>query len=336
MKDGLRFLEEEDTGYTKPLVLNKKSSVRQYVAYMLARTNEMFEWENLPNTIPAYMLEQFLQVHGAVTICKATPKFRQWRLSGLNDESTGNLYAFRAVFSNFPDIYYRPTGCIVANPALAESLTLTIGKDCEIIKNDTLAIGLLPLHYRYAEQLAENDVSIRAAQINSRIRTVIAAGTDREQESAEEYLKQIEAGEIGVIADNAFLKSVQVYAGGSAAPNSIIQFIELQQYLKASWFNEIGLNTNFNMKREYLSAEEIAANTDILLPLVDDMLHNREAACKRINEMFGTNISVKRNSAWENKARESEAEILAMESQTGNEGGDEVEDDKEQSADKAD
>ena len=325
----MRFLENESVQYTKPLVLDKATSVRQYVGYMLARTNEMFEWEGLPDTIPSYMLERYLQCHGAVTICEATPKFTQYRLGA----TKFGLYAFRAVFTDFPDIYNRPTGCIVANPALAESMNLTIGKDCEIIKNDTYCIGLLPMHYRYAEQLAENDVSIRSAQINSRIRTVIAAGTDREMESAEEYFKQIEAGEIGIIAENPFLEGVKVHQAGSAPPNGIIQFIELQQYLKASWFNEIGLNTNFNMKREYLSAEEIAANTDVLLPLVDDMLHNRETACERINAMFGTNISVHKNSAWENKMRESEAELAAMEEQT-EEGG--SENDKEQSSDSSD
>lgn len=323
MKDGLRFLDNDELKYTGSLVLDKIGSVRQYVSYMLARTNEMFEWEGLPDTIPAYMLEQYLQCHGAVTICKATPKETQYRLGA----TKSGLYAFRAVFSQFPDIYYRPTGCIVANPALAQSLNLTIGKDCEIIKNDTYCIGLLPMHYRYAEQLAENDVSIRSAQINSRIRTVIAAGSDRERESAEEYLKQIEAGEIGTIAENSFLEGIKVHQAGSAPPNGIIQFIELQQYLKASWFNEIGLNTNFNMKREYLSAEEIAANTDVLLPLVDDMLHNREQACKRINAMFGMNISVHKNSAWENKARESEAELNNMENEN-TEGGENT-DDKE-------
>ena len=86
------------------------------------------------------------------------------------------------------------------------------------------------------------------------------------------------------------------------------------------------------MKREYLSSEEIAANTDILLPLVDDMLHNRETACERINAMFGLNISVHKNSAWENNIRESEAEIEAME----NEAGKEDNDDKEQPSDSSD
>ena len=299
--------------------MDKSNSVRQYVAYMLARTNQMFEWKGLPDTIPAYMLERFLQVNGAVTICKAETTFPQERLGGV----TSGVFAFRAVFSNFPDVYLRPTSCIVANPALSESMTLKIGTECEIIKNDTFAIGLLPMHYRYAEQLAENDISIRAAQINSRMRTVIATHTDRERESAEDYLQQIEDGEFGIIAESAFLDGIKVHQAGSAPPNGIIQFIELQQYLKASWFNEIGLNTNFNMKREYLSAEEIAANTDVLLPLVDDMLFNRQQACERINTMFGLNISVEKNSSWENKARESEAEIENMEQET--EGGDSAE-----------
>lgn len=301
--------------YSGALVLDKSNSVRQYVAYMLARTNQMFEWKGLPDTIPQYMLETFLQVHGAVTICEAETLYEQERLGG----TKSGIFAFKAVFSDFPDVYLRPTSCIVANPALGASMTLKIGKECEIIKNDTFAIGLLPLHYRYAEQLTENDISIRSAQINSRMRTVIATHTDRERESAEDYLDQIEAGEFATIAESAFLDGIKVHQAGSAPPNGIIQFIELQQYLKASWFNEIGLNTNFNMKREYLSAEEIAANTDILLPLVDDMLFNRQQACERINSMFGLNLSVEKNSSWENKARESEAEIENMENEKGGE-----------------
>lgn len=326
MQDGLRFLDEEDIKYSGALVLDKINSIRQYVAYMLARTNQMFEWKGLPETIPSYMLERYLQMHGAVTICKADTLFEQYRLGG----TKSGLFAFRAVFTDYPDVYLRPTGVVVANPALGDSLILKIGKDCEIIKNDTFAIGLLPMHYRYAEQLAENDISIRSAQINSRIRTVIATHTDRERESAEDYLDQIEAGEFGTIAESAFLDGIKVHQAGSAPPNGIIQFIELQQYLKASWFNEIGLNTNFNMKREYLSSEEIAANTDILLPLVDDMLFNRQQACERINAMFGTNISVEKNSAWENKMRESESEIAAMENEAegGNSDADERSDEK--------
>ena len=320
--DALRFLEPDiEYPYNAVLVLDKERSIRQYVAYMLDRTNRMFEYDGLPDTIPAYQLEMMLQTYGAVTICEATPIRPQYRLSTTKQGAEKGVYAFRPRWSSVPDIYLRPTAMIVANPVLSESMILEIGKDCEIIRNDTRCVGLLPMYFRYAEQLAENDISIRSAQINSRLKTIITVGTDREKESAEDYLKQLEAGELAVIAENTFLEGVKITNPGSAQPNGIIQLIELQQYLKASWFNEIGLNTNFNMKREYLSAEEIAANTDILLPLIDDMLYCREKACDRINTMFGLNISVRKNSSWENKARESEAEITNMESQADQKGG---------------
>lgn len=316
--DTLRFLlGDEDYKYESTMVLNKKQSTYQYVAYMLDRTSQMFEYDGLPDTIPAYILEMFLQSRGAVCIAEAETLFPQNRLDG----AKSGLYCFFGTFGSFPDVYLRPTEFIVANSALATSYNFKIGVDCEIIKNDTRCIGFLPMFFRYAQQMVENDISIRSAQINSRQRTLISAQTDRERESAVEYINQLKAGELAAIAEDPFFQGVKVASAGSAAPNAIIQLIELQQYLKASWFNEIGLNTNFNMKREYLSAEEIAANTDVLLPLVDDMLYCREQALERVNRMFGTNISVKKNSSWDNKTRESEAEIASMEKDS--EGGDE-------------
>ena len=74
--------------------------------------------------------------------------------------------------------------------------------------------------------------------------------------------------------------------------------------MKASWYNEIGLNANFNMKREYLSEEELRSSTDVLLPLIDDMLRCRKDAIEVVNSTYGTNITVDKNSAWENKQEE--------------------------------
>lgn len=316
--DTLRFLGLPE--YEESVVLDKRASVSQYIAYMLNKTGQMFTYTGLPDTIPDYILEQFLQTHGVVAFSRTKTLYPQDRLDG---ESEG-LYVFYGSLGGKPDIYLRPTFFVVANPCLKQGESLVIGKDCEIMKNDTRAIGLYPMFLRYAQQLTENDISIRAAQINSRQRSVIKAQTDGEKESAQLYLNQLEAGELGYIGEDRFFEGVSIESAGSAAPNTIIQLIELQQYLKASWFNDIGLNTNFNMKREYLSAEEIAANTDVLLPLVDDMLKCRREALEKINAMFGTNISVTKNSSWDNKARESEAEITNMEQEEGSNETDEV------------
>ena len=65
---------------------------------------------------------------------------------------------------------------------------------------------------------------------------------------------------------------------------------------------------NFNMKREYQSEEELQANTDVLLPLVDNMLECRQIALEAVNKKYGTSISVDKNSSWENKQQERDTE----------------------------
>lgn len=44
----------------------------------------------------------------------------------------------------------------------------------------------------------------------------------------------------------------------------ITQLIELIQYYKASMYNELGLNANYNMKRERLNLGEVSMNVDVL------------------------------------------------------------------------
>lgn len=283
-------------------ILDKKSSIFNYMMLMLDRTNQMFEYSGLPETIPKEMLELYLQVNGHIG-------FVNWN---------GELYALPGGMGGAPDPYYRPTLYIIANPALGGSQSCKIvnylppydrvnwdsSPECVLMKNDTNFRGLFYLCSRYSTQLAENDVSIRSAQINSRQQALISASTDRDVASANNYIKGIEDGKLCAVAETPFIDSIKAANLSVQGANNIIQLIELQQYLKASWYNEIGLNANFNMKREYLSEEEIRSSTDVLLPLIDNMLVCREEALDLVNSTFGTNISVKKNSAWENKQDE--------------------------------
>lgn len=299
-KDSLRFLGDIDGSVNCTCnILDKDLSTFNYIQYMFDRTNRMFKYTGLPDTIPEYLLEYMLQIYGSVAIL----------------EHNGNLYAFRCRFGGPPDPYYRPTQAVVANPALNLSSTYRVVNNlppfdkttwetyspCIRILNDTQIQGLLPLFSRYATQMSENDVSIRSAQINLRQQTIIIADTGPEIESAQSYIKSLEEGKLSSIQKRPFADGVKVGNAASGTTNAVMQLIELQQYLKASWYNEIGLNPNFNMKRQYLSSEEIQSNSDIMLPLVDNMLFCREQAIEAINKEFGTNITVEKDSAWEIK-----------------------------------
>lgn len=268
---------------------DKNACINQHIAYMLDRSQSMFEWTELPDTINSRIIELYLQMNGNLCIT----------------EHNDNLYAFVGGLGGEPDVYYMPTIYTVANPALNFSKSLKIDKDCIVISNDSMYLGLLPLYTKYAKSLTETEISINIATINSRIMNLISAPDDSTYESAKKYIEDIENGKQGVIAENAFLDGIksQPY-GNSGTTNTIKNLIELLQYQKASWYNEIGLNANYNMKRESIMSDESSLNEDALFPLIDNMLECRKLGVDKVNAMYGTNIKVELSSSWLDNKKE--------------------------------
>lgn len=285
---------------------DKERCQRNYIMYMLNRTQRLFEYKGLPDTIPQRMLEFMLQINGFACFAK----------------HNGKLYAFYGGLGGEPDEYYRPTTCVVSNPALKFSDTFKIHENCVIVRNDSFLYGLIPLFSRYATAMVENDISFRMASINSRIEMLLSAPDDATKKAAEKFLDDLADGKLGVIAENAFLDGIKAQEVGRTM-RTFTDLIEYQQYLKASWFNEIGLNANYNMKREKLSTTESQMNNDALLPLVEDMLENRRQCIEEVNEMFGTEISVDFASSWEKLIEEMEAESNQLDSEGMNQDGEE-------------
>ena len=282
---------------------NKLETTCDYIDYMTTRCMSMFKWENLPETIPQEVLELYLQGNGNCFFTK------------VND----NFYVFTGGLGGEPDYNYRPTLYTVANPALNYNASLKIGEDGILIKNDPLIKGLLPLHKRYATILANNEISLHIADINLRMAFLLSSTDDNTQKSAEKYLKDIEDGKLGIIADDGFVESIKAQPLASNE-RILTALIEYQQYVKSSWFNELGLNSNFNgMKKEAISDSEQAMNEDVLKPLIDTMLECRQKACEDINAMYDLNISVSLNSSWKDNQEELELEHDVLESEADNE-----------------
>lgn len=271
---------------------NKDRCVRLKVNRMLNRTQSMFRWSGLPDTIPEYILERFLQTHGDVCWYK----------------HNGDLYVFVGGVGDKPDVYYRPTRYIIDNPALDISVQPLIDKECVVMLNDTYHQGLLPLCREHATAIVETELSVNIATINSRLIAAIAASDDQTRASAEKYLQDIAEGKQGVIAETAFLQGLKVLPYTSGSNNTIISLIELMQYQKASWYNDLGLSANYNMKREALNSSETVIDNDILLPLIDDMLKCRKAGAEKVNAMYDTDIRVELSSSWEDNQEETEAD----------------------------
>jgi hypothetical protein len=228
----------------------------------------------------------------------------------------GKLYALVGNFGGVPDGYYRPTRYIVANPGLNLTEDYDLQKDGVLVRNDTLWFGLYPLMSRYATLMAENMLTIRTADIMLRIMALLSAPDDRTKAAADEYLKDLEVGKLGCIGENRFFdEGIKMQSPPSNNGSYLTQFIELHQYLTGTFYNEIGLNANFNMKRESIGEGESSLNEDSLLPLSDEMLRCRKEDIEKINKMFDTNITVDFDSAWDNNRKEIDLNLKLLNTQ---------------------
>lgn len=301
---------------------DKAKVFENYCKYTFTRTQSMFTYEGLPDTIPVQWLESYLQRNGSCCIA----------------EHEGKLYALLGNAGGELDEYYQPTIYTVANPALNLSKSYKIGEDCVYCRNDFDAVGLVPLVSRYCGLMTENLLTVRISDINMRMMNLLSAPDDNTLQSTKQYLKDLEDGKLGVVGETPFFEGLKLQSKGLGNGDYMIQFIELQQYLKGSMYNELGINANFNMKREALSGQEVALNDDALMPLIDDMLKQRRAMCDELNQMFGLNVSVDYGSTWHSNVVEkqliSEEELGADGAESEEAAGDEsaLPDDKDPNA----
>lgn len=279
----------------------KDKHTKELVMYFLNRLESMFEWKGLPNTIPKRDLELFLLTNGNVCFTKVKDDY----------------YVFTGGYGGEPNEYYRPTTYIVANPYLDFSATLKIGETCEVIPNDSMYMGLLPLLTRYCTLMVENDLTLWTRSITSRSEMIALAEDSKGKLSFDTFVKQLEDGELASILNRPTLfDGIKTTPYANANGNAITQIIELQQYLKASLYNELGLNANYNMKRESINSGEATLNDDALLPLIDDMLNSRKLACEKINTLYGLNISVDYSSVWKQNQKEIDNALEKQEDET--------------------
>lgn len=281
---------------------DKAQYMKDHILYMLDRLCSMIEYDNLPEGLEGHAREinLFRMVNGFVAI-NTKP-------------IDGKYYPFFGGLGGELDAYYQPTIFTVANPYLRISAEWKIHDDVVIIRNDSNYQGFIPLLKRYGSQLAENDLSMWMSSVLTRLEAVLSAKDDDTRKAAEKFLDDLLDGKLSAIGENKFLdKDLNVQALNSSGKTSTLgDLLEYHQYLRASEYNEIGLNANYNMKREALNSAESSINDDILFPLIDDVMNNTIEGWNEFNELTGNNVIPHLKSSWKDNKKEEEATIEAL------------------------
>ena len=284
--------------FAKKYLFNKDLYLQNFINDMLCRCYAMFDYKNLPNTIQKQDIEKYLLLNGHCIFTKENNDF----------------YVFNGDFTGIENVYHRLHKYIVVNIALNlnKEYETENNADCILIQNDSERQGFFHLFSKYGIMLNDCEISLNMLSVLNRIPYLITSADEKTKSNAELFLNKIKNGDFSIIADNAFLESIKSIPLNNTNNNQINNLMELNQYIKASAFNSIGLNANWNSKRERLNQSEISLNEDSLMPLVENMLYSRQQAIKAINEKYDLNIEIDLANVWKQKEQATKTTIADL------------------------
>lgn len=266
---------------------------------LLNTASSIFVWEDLPKTIDENYLTTELIESGKIGIIN----------------TNNGLVAVRGNWGGGLNEYLKPEQFIYSNPVVGSG-NPKIGKDIAVIfltTVDTMNVevdgGLSMLIDSTATLLSDNELSLNIAQKNTRLMLVADADSESTANSAERVLSAMYEGKPYKVVLKRFQDSLSVNPLVTIRPaENIRQLIETRQFIWSSFLQELGINSNFNMKRERLITSEVETNSECLDTLIDDIERNVNAGVDMVNSLYGTDIKFRVKRYGEEKTANSDTD----------------------------
>lgn len=269
-------------------VSNVKNGYDYWYFKLLNLVINMFDYDNLPTGISRRDLEINLIMTGhAVVVAK----------------KDGSLFTpLTNVFGY--DEYYQPVWATFANPVVVKAKKYTIGTDCEIIYNNSLQdsiyyikadSGLSTFVGRYARQLADIEATANIYSVNSRLVSIPVSNDNSVIESLKAFFTNLSFGKRAIVTDSNIIENFRnVDINRTGIKDGINDWLIARDKILEQFFRDLGIRMN-NQKKAQVNSEEVESNDQLLLISADDMLKTRQGGIEKVNNMFGTNITVKLN-----------------------------------------
>ena len=280
---------------------------------LLAYCLNIFEYEGLPDTLPAKELESNLLITDHAVVFRIN----------------GKPYTCYTTLTGF-DAYYNPTSATYAQPRLGSG-TLALQnypkpsgdmKRGVIIYNSDLQHSVLgtiidgslsSFISRYARQLADLESTANIKAVNIRAPYMATADDDNVKNSVVSFFRKLVLGKREIVADSSIVPNLKaIELSSDKSTEKVIDVILARDKILEQFYREIGVRF-YQSKRAQVNTEEVSANDDMLLISLDDMLRAREEGIDAVNKEFGLNIKVKLNEAF---AKSTEVENADSNDQT--------------------
>ena len=103
------------------------------------------------------------------------------------------------------------------------------------------------------------------------------------------------SGKRAIVTDSSIIENFRnVDISKSNIKDGVNDWLIARDKILEQFYRDLGVRMN-NPKKAQVNEEEIESNDQMLLISMDDMLKSRKEGIEKVNNMFGTNISVSIN-----------------------------------------
>jgi hypothetical protein len=193
-------------------------------------------------------------------------------------------------------LYLQPTTLLVAQPLV--NFEGTIGEDCEVIKLSPDYSGILDIIDHYADKLATCWTSINVSLVNSRAGLIALPKNKNAAEAIKYIAERLSAGETLVCGDKVLKEDLEgndpivTYFSDPAKNYITDKLLSDFTTILNSFDREIGIPV-IDEKKERRIQSEVSAIISDSGTRIDTWKESLDDSIKRVNDLFGLNISYK-------------------------------------------
>lgn len=275
-----------------PGIMTADAQYSIYYNDLLSCVLRILDFDGLPDTIDPTYLKMCLYQGGRIAIFRDT-------------KGDGALRALDCATAGEPDIYYMPRYILITNPIFdGYSYQLTPGVDCAVIycrecdryQYGRQTGGLFGLIATTAQLLADNTISLNVATKNTRMTNILASDRRITTISLQEAVTRMYDGDPTVVVQSSLIDKLQALPlTDHTDTQQLLHLLAVRQYIYSHFYEQIGLKTHDQLKKERLITAEIDEGVELAIFNIDDMISEITRGIEEANRIFGTEITLRLN-----------------------------------------